>query len=212
MIREEKCASIIETVSVRARDAWANWLDQRGRNRAVASRIVATWACRWRSSGTWLTMAFNAIRTGGRCGARCRVAHHSARGDVRSRSRLEPVPQPEYPAGPDFRAVLYRTRPYGDDPNQCIFEAYALEHYPRGEERQTEWIEAEPTAEFWGSVLEQDFNNMQWVQKGMKSRGFRGALPNPHQEQKITNFHRHLSQIMGGGHPHKIESNRRQAK
>jgi len=51
-IREEKGASIIETMSVRARDAWANWDDQRGRNRAVALRIVATWACRWRSSGT----------------------------------------------------------------------------------------------------------------------------------------------------------------
>ena len=29
------------------------------------------------------------------------------------------------------------------------------------------------------------------------SRGFRGTLPNPHQEQKITNFHRHLSTFMG---------------
>ena len=107
-------------------------------------------------------------------------------------------------------ALCYRTRPYGDDPDRCIFEAYALERYPRGEEPRTEWVEAEPTAEFWGSVLEQDFNNMQWVQKGMKSRGFRGTLPNPHQEQKITNFHRHLSQIMGSGHPHKIESNSEQ--
>ena len=94
-------------------------------------------------------------------------------------------------------ALCYRTRPHGDDPNLCIFESYALERFPPGEEPKTEWVEAEPTAEKWGSVLAQDFANMQWVQKGMKSRGFRGTLPNPHQEQKITNFHRNLVKYMG---------------
>ncbi len=94
-------------------------------------------------------------------------------------------------------ALCYRVRPYGDDPNQCIFESYALERFPEGEEPKTEWVNAEPTAEKWGLVLSQDFANMEWVQKGMKSRGFRGTLPNPHQEQKITNFHRHLARYMG---------------
>lgn len=97
-------------------------------------------------------------------------------------------------------ALCYRTRPYGDDPNMCIFESYALERFPEGEEPDTEWVYAEPTAENWGKVLAQDFANMEWVQKGMKSRGFRGTLPNPHQEQKITNFHRHLATYMGKGH------------
>ena len=97
-------------------------------------------------------------------------------------------------------ALCYRTRPYGDDPNMCIFESYALERFPEGEEPDTEWVYAEPTAENWGKVLAQDFANMEWVQKGMKSRGFRGTLPNPHQEQKITNFHRHLARYMGKGH------------
>jgi phenylpropionate dioxygenase-like ring-hydroxylating dioxygenase large terminal subunit len=94
-------------------------------------------------------------------------------------------------------ALCYRVRPYGDDPNKCIFESYALERFPEGEEPKTEWVEAEPTAEKWGMVLAQDFDNMEWVQRGMKSRGFRGTLPNPHQEQKITNFHRHLARFMG---------------
>jgi phenylpropionate dioxygenase-like ring-hydroxylating dioxygenase large terminal subunit len=103
-------------------------------------------------------------------------------------------------------ALCYRTRPYGDDPDKCIFESYALERFPEGEEPKTEWVEAEPTAEKWGSVLAQDFANMEWVQKGMKSRGFRGTLPNPHQEQKITNFHRNLAKFMGGlGAPRRIE-------
>jgi phenylpropionate dioxygenase-like ring-hydroxylating dioxygenase large terminal subunit len=98
-------------------------------------------------------------------------------------------------------ALCYRARPYGDDPNQCIFESYALERFPEGEEPKTEWVYAEPTAEKWGSVLAQDFSNMQWVQKGMKSRGFRGTLPNQHQERKITNFHRNLARYMGTGAP-----------
>ncbi|MBC2660412.1 aromatic ring-hydroxylating dioxygenase subunit alpha [Novosphingobium flavum] len=98
-------------------------------------------------------------------------------------------------------ALCYRARPYGDDPDKCIFEAYALERYPEGEEPQTEWVYAEPTEENWGLVLAQDFANMRWVHKGMKSRGFRGALPNPHQEQKIINMHRNLAEFMGRGAP-----------
>jgi len=98
-------------------------------------------------------------------------------------------------------ALCYRARPYGDDPDQCIFEAYALERFPPGQEPKTEWVYAEPTAEKWGPVLAQDYSNMASVQKGMKSRGFRGTLPNPHQERKITNFHRNLASYMGRGAP-----------
>lgn len=98
-------------------------------------------------------------------------------------------------------ALCYRTRPYGDDPDKCIFESYAIERFPEGEEPETEWVYAEATAEKWGLVLSQDFSNMEAVQKGMHSRGFRGAQPNPHQEQKITNFHRNLAELMKTGYP-----------
>ncbi len=98
-------------------------------------------------------------------------------------------------------ALCYRSRPYGDDPNKCIFESYAIERYPEGQEPKPEWVYAEPTAEKWGMVLAQDFSNMAAVQKGMKSRGFRGTQPNPHQERKITNFHRNLAHYMGAGSP-----------
>jgi len=96
-------------------------------------------------------------------------------------------------------ALCYRARPYGDNPHQCIFESYAIERYPEGGEPKTEWVYADPTAEKWGYVLSQDFSNMVAVQKGMRSRGFRGTLPNPHQERKVTNFHRNLAQYMGTG-------------
>ena len=93
-------------------------------------------------------------------------------------------------------ALCYRVRPYGDDPNKCIFESYALERFPEGEEPKTEWVYAEATGENWGSVLAQDFSNMEFVQKGMKSSGFRGPMPNPHQEQKVINLHRNLADFM----------------
>ncbi|HMI94359.1 MAG TPA: aromatic ring-hydroxylating dioxygenase subunit alpha [Polyangiales bacterium] len=98
-------------------------------------------------------------------------------------------------------ALCYRTRPYGADPNKCIFEAFAIERYPDGQEPKTEWVYAEATKEKWPAVLAQDFSNMAAVQQGMRSRGFRGPLPNPHQERKITNFHRNLTQYMRAGAP-----------
>lgn len=105
-------------------------------------------------------------------------------------------------------ALCYRVRPYGDDPNKCIFESYALERFPEGEVPETEWTYADPSAENWGSVLEQDFSNMEFVQKGMKSSGFRGALPNPHQEQKVINLHRNLANwLEGRGAPERLFDN-----
>jgi hypothetical protein len=101
-------------------------------------------------------------------------------------------------------ALCYRARPYSDDPHKCIFESYAIERYPEGGEPKTEWVYAEAIAEKWGLVLSQDFSNMAAVQKGMRSRGFRGTLPNPHQERKVTNFHRNLAEYMGTGAPRRL--------
>lgn len=96
-------------------------------------------------------------------------------------------------------ALCYRARPHGDDPNRCVFESYAIERYPEGGEPKPEWVYAEPTKEKWGLVLSQDFSNMAAVQKGMRSRAFSGTLPNPHQERKVTNFHRNLVNYVGMG-------------
>jgi phenylpropionate dioxygenase-like ring-hydroxylating dioxygenase large terminal subunit len=102
-------------------------------------------------------------------------------------------------------ALCYRARPYGADPDKCIFEAFVLERFPEGQEPKTEWVYADPDDPKWLSVLPQDFSNMAAVQKGMKCRGFRGALPNPHQEQSISNMHRNLARYMGTGAPRKLD-------
>jgi hypothetical protein len=102
--------------------------------------------------------------------------------------------------GPTF-ALCYRTRPFGGDPDKCIYEAIAIERFAPGQEPKTEWVHALPTEENWRKVIAQDFSNMEMVQQGLKSRGFRGNLPNPHQEQKVINLHRNLANYMGRGAP-----------
>jgi hypothetical protein len=100
--------------------------------------------------------------------------------------------------GPTF-ALCYRARPHGYDPDSCIFEVYVLERFPEGQEPKTEWEhKPDPTEERWLKILSQDFGNMPQVQKGMKSRGFAGARPNPVQEVAVIHFHRLLSKYMNG--------------
>jgi phenylpropionate dioxygenase-like ring-hydroxylating dioxygenase large terminal subunit len=101
-------------------------------------------------------------------------------------------------------ALCYSARPFGYDPNKCIFEAVTYELYPNGKEPKTEWIFTPEDDPAWLSVLPQDFSNMAAVQQGMKSGGFRGTLPNPYAERSIVNLHRNLAKYMGIGAPRKL--------
>ncbi|ASG22244.1 aromatic ring-hydroxylating oxygenase subunit alpha [Nitrospirillum viridazoti] len=89
--------------------------------------------------------------------------------------------------------LFYRARPNGDDPDSCIFEINVIERFAEGAnpdvavEHGADWAKVD-----WGLILEQDFQNMGEVQKGMKSRGFKGARPSPVQERAISNFHETL--------------------
>jgi hypothetical protein len=101
--------------------------------------------------------------------------------------------------------LCYSARPYGYDPDKCIFEAAVYQLFPRGEEPQTEWVYSEPTEEAWCYVLSQDFSNVAAVQQGMKSLGFSGTKPNPYMERSIVNLHRNLAKYMGTGAPRELE-------
>src|SRR5262245_27375373 len=74
-------------------------------------------------------------------------------------------------------ALCYGARPYGSDPDKCIFEAAVYGLFPKGQEPKTVWEHTPPDDPGWRSVLAQDFANMAAVQQGMKSRGFRGPRP-----------------------------------
>lgn len=100
--------------------------------------------------------------------------------------------------------LCYSARPYGYDPDKCIFEGAVYELYPEGEEPNADWEYCEATAEEWCYVLSQDFSNMAAVQQGMKSMGFSGPKPNPYMERTTANLHRNLSKYMGTGLPRKL--------
>jgi hypothetical protein len=102
-------------------------------------------------------------------------------------------------------ALIYRSRPDRTDPEKCIFEAAVIERFPEGGEPETEWVYADPSdVAAWRPVLMQDFDNMREVQRGMRSRGFRGAIPNPRQEQTVANLHRNLARYTGMEWPEKL--------
>ena len=65
----------------------------------------------------------------------------------------------------------------------------------------TEWTYLEQDLDKWPLVIAQDISNMVEMQRGYKSRGFRGNLPNPWQERKVTNLHEQLAKYMGTGAP-----------
>ena len=102
-------------------------------------------------------------------------------------------------------ALCYSARPYGFNPNKCIFEVSVYQLYPAGEEPTTKWEYEDADDPRWGSVLPQDFANMAAVQEGMKSEGFRGTLPNPYRERSIANLHRNLAKYMGIGAPRPVK-------
>jgi hypothetical protein len=143
------------------------------------------------------------------------VGHHllaSAKADDAARGVIWPEIEPEHLAacGIDWHifpnmivlpslttALCYRARPNGDDPDSCIFEVFVIERFPEGEEPETEWVfEPDPVEEKWRLILAQDFSNMPEVQKGMKSRGFRGPRLNPVSELPVTHFFRKLAEYM----------------
>ncbi|MFE9320961.1 SRPBCC family protein [Nocardia sp. NPDC052278] len=100
--------------------------------------------------------------------------------------------------------LCYRFRPYGYNPDKCIFEAAVFELFPAGEEPETEWIYTPVGDKDWRTVLPQDFDNMAAVQQGMKSRGFSGPKPNPYRERTIVNLHHNLARYMGTGEPREL--------
>ncbi|WP_317932018.1 aromatic ring-hydroxylating dioxygenase subunit alpha [Halioxenophilus sp. WMMB6] len=100
----------------------------------------------------------------------------------------------------------FRARPDGTDPDSCLFEVFALERYPKGEEPKPEIEhEVEFTEERWGLLLAQDFGNMPNVQKGLKTDGL-VLRPNPYWEASIINFQRSLAKYMGSGGPKECDA------
>ena len=96
--------------------------------------------------------------------------------------------------------LWYRARPNGTDHESCIFDVWSLERYPEGKEPALKrefyenWTDGD-----WPRIYVQDFVNIPEVQKGLRSRAFKGARTNPVQERAISHFHRTLREFMHEG-------------
>jgi hypothetical protein len=97
--------------------------------------------------------------------------------------------------------LAYRARPDGNDPDSCIFDAWSLVRYAPGGEPplQKEFYNDWRDHDGWGRILTQDFNNFEDIQRGMKTRSFRGSRTNPVQERVVVNFHRTIHQYIEKG-------------
>jgi phenylpropionate dioxygenase-like ring-hydroxylating dioxygenase large terminal subunit len=101
---------------------------------------------------------------------------------------------------PQTDAVLmYRARPDGDNPDSCFLEIWSLERCAPGQEPEVVEGHYNNWKDFkWPRIFVQDFESVPFVQKGMKSQGFTGGLPNPIAEKTVDNFHRHVREAIAG--------------
>jgi hypothetical protein len=101
---------------------------------------------------------------------------------------------PVYPGS----TILFRVRPDGHDPDRAIMDTWVLA-WPNPER---EW--KMPTRQWfpdwherdWGPVTTQDYDNLERVQRGMKSSGFEGLRLNPRQEANLRNMHRVIDEYL----------------
>ncbi len=103
---------------------------------------------------------------------------------------------------PAIEAVLwYRFRPLGDDHERCIFDIWSFERFAPGTEPavRNEFFEDWRDGDF-PLIFEQDFLNVFKVQRGMKSRAFKGSRTSPIQERAVSHFHRTLRRFIEDTH------------
>ncbi len=101
---------------------------------------------------------------------------------------------PIYPGS----AIMFRARPNGDDPNSAIHDTWVLEWPDARREPKA------PSAKFyerwtdrdWGEITEQDYRNLERVQRGMRSGGVGILRCNPVQEANVLHMHRGIDSYL----------------
>lgn len=95
--------------------------------------------------------------------------------------------------------MMYRIRPDGDNPDNCIFEIFSTKSYPEG----AEIPRAEPMhvtdvndPEQLLLIPRQDFSNVPRVQKGLHSTGLKQIWLAEHHEIMILNMHQALDRYL----------------
>ncbi len=98
-------------------------------------------------------------------------------------------------------ALSYRCRPYGDNPEKCLFEVWSLTLYPEGHDPGRASLKgrfAQDDEENWGLIPRQDFSNMERQQRGLHSDSFRESRLATEWEGAISNLHREVDHYIDG--------------
>jgi phenylpropionate dioxygenase-like ring-hydroxylating dioxygenase large terminal subunit len=98
--------------------------------------------------------------------------------------------------------LVYRMRPYNNDPEWCLFDVWSLTTYPEGQEpEQAELMGVfdKDDPEHWGLIPRQDFSNIERQQRGLHSQSFEALRLSPVLEKTITNLHEELDRTIANG-------------
>jgi hypothetical protein len=102
---------------------------------------------------------------------------------------------------------VFRFRPNGDNPEECLFDVMLLAPWPAGKPKppprpvhrlgtDEPWVNA-PELGTLARLLEQDVLNLPKVQAGLKTKQPTCVWYSAYQEGKIRNFHRNYDRAMG---------------
>jgi nitrite reductase/ring-hydroxylating ferredoxin subunit len=92
----------------------------------------------------------------------------------------------------------YRVRPNGMDPHSCIFELWTLEERAEGQPHTMCEREVYPDwrTHDWGLVVQQDFENFEGIQRGLRNAAGGGLRWNRRQESCVRRFHEVLDRYL----------------
>ncbi len=128
-----------------------------------------------------------------------------------------PLPMPEDPAAlvrwggvfyvfPNYfilpqygNALIYRSRPDGDDPEACYFELWSVTIPPASEPRVKPTfggVFAPDDTDAWPQIPLQDFSNIARQQRGLHSQGFRALRLAEQYEGGISNMHQEIDRYL----------------
>lgn len=98
--------------------------------------------------------------------------------------------------------IVYRWRPYGNDPNRCLFEVMLLFVVPPSEARRRgadiHWLGDDetfadaPELGELGKVLDQDLANLPRIQRGLRTSRKPAVTLSRYQESRLRHFHHTL--------------------
>jgi phenylpropionate dioxygenase-like ring-hydroxylating dioxygenase large terminal subunit len=102
--------------------------------------------------------------------------------------------------------IVYRSRPWGPDPDRCLFEIMLMAPVPAGVELPPDaplrilepgqtWSDA-PELGGLGPIADQDTENVARMQQGLKSRGIDHVILSDYQENNIRSFHTMLNRYL----------------